>query len=250
MNKPLEKGFIQTFEVKEVDLKSGFFKQAYTRYDVLDSDKERGRKGMFTKTWMENKSRIRHILNHDYTHPLGDPQKFYDEGDTAIMESQIGSHNEGKDFLMMVDSGLIKEASYGYNVIKSNKLKDGTTELLEVKLWEVSSLTGWGANEHTPVLAYQKGKSKSELFDEFTERYLALESFCHKSTATDNTLKKLELERDQIKSFLKTLLVQTGTEAEQEDVSLQPQLMKEDVLDTQIKGLLAQIEIQKQLLTA
>jgi HK97 family phage prohead protease len=248
VNKPLEKGFIQSFEVKDVDLKTGFFRQAYTRYDVLDSDQERGRKGMFTKTWSENKSRIRHILNHDYTHPVGDPQKFYDEGDMAIMESQVGSHNEGKDFLLMVDSKLIKEASYGYNVIKSNKLKDGSTELLEVKLWEVSSLTGWGANEFTPVLAYQKGRNKAELFDEFTERYLALESFCYKSAATDKTLQKLELERDQIKSFLKTLLTHTGTEAEQEDVSLQPQLMKEDVLDT--KSIIALIEVQKQLLTA
>lgn len=250
MNKPQEKGFIQSFEVKDVDPKTGFFKQAYTRYDVVDSDNERGRKGMFTKTWSENKSRVRHILNHDYTHPLGSPQKFYDDGDLAVMESQIGTHTEGQDFLKMVDSKLIKEASYGYNVIKSNKLKDGSTELLEVKLWEVSSLTGWGANEHTPVLAYQKGISRADLFEEFTERYLALESFCYKSTATDKTLQKLELERDQIKAFLKTLLVQTGTEAEQKDVSLQPQLMKEDVLDTQIKWLHAQIEIQKQLLTA
>lgn len=244
MNKPLEKGFIQSFEVKDVDLKTGFFRQAYTRYDVVDSDNERGRKGMFTKTWSENKNRIRHILNHDYTHPVGDPQKFYDEGDMAIMESQVGTHNEGKDFLLMVDSKLIKEASYGYNVIKSNKLKDGSTELLEVKLWEVSSLTGWGANEFTPVLAFQKGRSKSELFDEMTERYLELESFCYKSTATDKTLQKLETERDQIKSFLKTLL-NTGTEAE--SISLQPQL-NEDVLDT--KSIVALIEIQKQLLTA
>lgn len=246
MNKPLEKGFIQSFEVKDVDLKTGFFKQAFTRFDVLDSDKERGRKGMFNKTWQENKSRIRHILNHDYTHPLGDPQKFYEEGDLAIMESQIGSHNEGKDFLLMVDSGLVKEASYGYNVIKSNKLKDGTTELLEVKLWEVSSLTGWGANEFTPVLAFQKGADRSQLFDEFTERYLHLESFCYKSTATDKTLQKLELERDQIKSFLKTLLHKTGTEAD--DVSLQPQLMGDEFLDT--KSIVALIEVQKQLLTA
>jgi HK97 family phage prohead protease len=245
VNKPLEKGFIQAFEVKDVDLKTGFFRQAYTRYDVVDSDQERGRKGMFTKTWSENKSRIRHILNHDYTHPVGDPQKFYDEGDLAIMESQIGNHNEGKDFLLMVDSKLIKEASYGYNVIKSQKLKDGTTELLEVKLWEVSSLTGWGANEFTPVLAFQKGRDKSDLFDEFTERYLELESFCYKSTATDKTLQKLETERDQIKSFLKTLLHKTGTEAE---ISLQPQLMTDEFLDT--KSIVALIEIQKQLLTA
>jgi HK97 family phage prohead protease len=244
--KPLHKGFVQSFEVKDIDSKSGFFRQAYTRYDVKDSDEDRGRKGMFTKTWRENAKRIRHLLNHDTDRPVGEPQKLWEDNEYAYIDSQLGTNNDGEDFKKMVESNLIKEASYGYTVIKSNKLKDGSNELLEVKLWEVSSLTGWGANEFTPVISFVKGMNKSDLFEDYLQRLVALESFCKNSTATDHTLQKLELERDQIKSFLKTLLT-NGTEAE--PVSLQPQL-NDGVLDIQIKAFSAMIEIQKQLLTA
>lgn len=246
VGKPLHKGYVQSFEVKDIDMKSGTFIQAYTRYDVRDSDNDYGRKGMFTKTWKENFARIRHLVNHDTDWAVGEPQKFYDDNEFAYMQSQIGSHTDGEDFKKMVDSKLIKEASYGYTVIKSNKLKDGSQELLEVKLWEVSSLLGWGANEFTPVITLVKGRDKAAMFDDYLERLVTLESFCYKSTASDKLLQQLELERDQIKSFLKTLIT-TGTEAVHE--TLQPQL-NDAVLNTQIKGLLAQIEIQKQLLTA
>lgn len=218
MNKQLQKGFIQPFEVKDIDAKSGFFKQAFTRYNVMDSDRDRGRKGMFTKTWAENFPRIRHILNHDYTIPLGAPLRFYDENDYAIMESQLGTNDDAEDFKKMVESNLIREASYGYTIIKADKQSDGSQDLLEVRLWEVSSLTGWGANEYTPVLAFQKGKDKAKALTDYIERYENLVSFCAKSTATDKTLQQLELERDQIKSFLVNLLGST----EAEDVSLQP----------------------------
>lgn len=242
MIKQLQKGFIQSFQVKDIDMKTGRFVQAFTRYNVLDSDKERGRKGMFSKTWAENLSRIRHILNHDYTVPLGEPQKFYDEGEYAVMKSQLGTNDSAEDFKKMVDSNLIKEASYGYTVIKAEKQKDGTQDLLEVRLWEVSSLTGWGANEFTPVLAFQKGLSKEQLVDDYLLRYESLVSFCAKSTATDHTLQQLELERDQIKSFLKDLL--NSTEAD--DVSLQPH---SEVKSDELEEALALLTLQNRLLT-
>lgn len=200
----LVKGFSQSFEVKDIDMKSGTFVQAFTRYDVKDSDGDYGRKGMFTKTWKENASRIRHILNHDYQQPIGEPQEFFEDNEYAYMKSIIGTHDLGNDFKKMVDSGLIKEASYGYTVIKSNKLKDGQ-ELLEVKLWEVSSLTGWGANEFTPVIAMQKGMNKESLIKKHIDQYAKLDSFCRNSDATDFTLQQLEIEKKQIENFLTQL---------------------------------------------
>lgn len=251
MNNALHKGYIQSFEVKDVDTKSGTLVQAYTRYNVVDSDKDRGRKGMFNKAWRENKSRIRHLVNHDSDWSVGDPAEFWEDDEYAYMKSNIGTHDDGRDFIKMVESNLIKEASYGYNVTKSNKLKDGTTELLEVKLWEVSSMTSWGANEFTPVISLTKGADKSALFDDYVERLLNYESFIKNTTATDKAIKAAIVERDQIKSFLKTILHKTGTEAVlHEKETLQPQLMDRNVLDTQIKALWAQIEVEKQLLTA
>lgn len=241
---PLIKGYIQPFEVKDVDSKTGIFVQAYTRYNVLDSDKDRGRKGMFTKTWKENFSRIRHQVNHNKDWTVGDPQRFWDDEEYAYMESKIGTHNEGQDFIKMVESKLIKEASYGYEVIKSNKLEDGTTELLEVKLWEVSSLTGWGANEFTPVISLQKGMEEKSV-EESLEWYVDAKSFVRNSTATDFCIKQIE---SDIKVFEQRLLkLAKRTEAAD---ALQPPLEEKQVEELDTATILGFIEIQKQLLTA
>lgn len=239
---PLIKGFIQPFEVKDIDSKSGTFVQAYTRYNVKDSDNDYGRKGMFTKTWRENAPRIRHLLNHDVSRPIGNPQKFWDDSDYAYMESKIGDHNDGQDFIKMVESGLIKEASYGYTVIKANKLKDGSQELLEVKLWEVSSLTGWGANEYTPVISLQKGMTDDSV-SEFLDRYFNMKSFVRNSSATDQAIQQIELEIKAMETLFSNLIKGTGAAP-----ALQPPEVKESSIN--VKHILGFIELQKQLLTA
>jgi HK97 family phage prohead protease len=228
MQKPLHKGFVQSFEVKDFDLKTGDFVQAFTRYHVKDSDSERGRPGMFTKTIQENFSRIRHVVNHDMDWPVGEPEKIWEEGDYAYLKSKIGTHADGMDFREMVDSGLIKEASYGFNKVRSNRLDDGTVELLEVKLWEISSLTSWGANEYTPIVAFQKGCDNHKAFEELTEKYLALESFCYKSKASDKAIKQMELERDQIKNFIKSVI--DGTYAAEVTAPTPPDVKSDDYL--------------------
>lgn len=220
-------------------MKSGTFIQAYTRYDVKDSDGDYGRKGMFTKTWSENFSRIRHLLNHDHTHPVGEPQKFYDDNEYAYVQSQIGNHDAGEDFKKMVDSNLIKEASYGYTVIKQNKLKDGN-ELLEVKLWEVSSLTGWGANQFTPVVNFVKSAGKEEFIRKQLEQYANLKSFCRNSTATDRTLRQLEMDLKHIEQQLIELY---STQAAEEP-TLEPQQVK----TLNVDAVLSFIKIKEQLI--
>lgn len=185
------------FEVKDVDRESRTLVQAYTRYNVKDSDTDYGRKGMFDRTWSENFHRIKHLLNHDVTQPLGKPEKFWDDNDYAYMKSKIGTHNLGNDFLKMAESGLITEASYGYKVIREKKLSDGN-ELLEVKLWEVSSLTHWGANEYTPIISLTKGMTKEQQADKFAARVKALDAFCRNTDATDETIQLLLLEIKQL----------------------------------------------------
>lgn len=217
----LKKGFIESFEVKDIDKKSGLLTQAYTRYNVVDSDEDRGRKGMFTKTWKENFSRIRHLLNHNVDKAVGNPVKFWEDDEYAYYQSQIGTHDLGRDFAEMVDSNLIKEASYGYTVIKSNKLKDGTNELLEVKLWEVSSLTGWGANQYTPITSFTKSMDKAAFIKTHLEKYAALDRFLYTSKATDATLQELEIEKKNMEQQLIQLF---STPAEEQSSSLEPEV--------------------------
>jgi HK97 family phage prohead protease len=234
------KGYITQLEVKDIDA-HGTLIQAFTRYDILDSDNERGRKGMFTKTWQENFPRIRHLLNHNSSQPLGENQKFWEDNEYAYAQSKIGTHNLGQDFIKMVDSGLIKEASYGYNTVKSNKLKDGSTELLEVKLWEWSSLTSWGANEFTPIISLQKGMNLDPVKD-LLERYTLMKSFVRNSNATDEGITMIEKEILNIETYFTDLLKGTEAAPTTQD-ALQPQGVDE------IEEAIALLTLQNSLLT-
>lgn len=213
-------------EVKDFDKGKREFVQAYTRYDVKDSDEDYGRRGMFTKTWKENSGRIKHILNHDITKPVGKPLELWEDSEHAFVKSRIGTHKGGDDFIEMVDSELITEASYGYQVIKSNKLEDGTRELLEVKLWEVSSLTGWGANQFTPVVSLQKSLSLSGL-DILSKRIGSLEKFIKNSNASDETIELLIVELKQ----LQQLFIDLTKTTEPEGNSTLPEHKGNELLD-------------------
>lgn len=168
-------------QLKDVDKKGRQMIGAFTRYNVKDSDEDIGKKGMFTKTWSENFARIKHLLNHDITKPVGKIQKLWDDDDYAYYESKVGTHKLGDDVLDMAESGLLTEHSYGYNVIQSKDTKEGR-ELLELKQWELSNLTGWGANEYSPLISFTK--EKADYISKLEKRAKALETFCRTTTAT------------------------------------------------------------------
>ncbi len=91
-------------EVKEVDVKGRTMIGAFTRYNVKDSDGDIARKGMFTKTWQENFKRIKHLLNHDVTKPVGQIKRLWEDEDYAYYESAVGTHKLGDDVLEMAES--------------------------------------------------------------------------------------------------------------------------------------------------
>lgn len=190
---------IKSFDlaVKDVDMNSRTVVQAFTRYNVKDADGDIGRKGMFQKTWVENMSRVKHLLNHDTTKPLGKVEKMWEDNEYAYGQSKIGTHTLGDDFIKMAESGLITEASYGYQRTKENKIAEGN-ELLEVKLWEWSSLTAWGANQYTNIISLTKSHTKTEQSDKVASRIKSLEKFCRNTTASDETIELLLLEIKQL----------------------------------------------------
>lgn len=198
-------------ELKDVDKTGRNMVGAFTAYNNLDSDGDIGRKGMFTKTWAENFSRIKHLLNHDATMPVGKIEKLWEDDNHAFYKSKVGTHKLGDDVLEMADSGLLTEHSYGYNRIKENKSKEGM-ELLEVKQWEFSNLTSWGANESTPLISFSKSQDKEQLTIKMVKRSAALEKFCRSTTATDETIELLLLESKQLTQII--LDIQNTTEPE------------------------------------
>lgn len=200
-------------EIMDLNPKQGIVTGYFSKFNNVDSDGDIIRPGAFTKTIRENGPqstlpRIKHLLNHDPSLPLGVLKSLTEDNYGLAYESQIGSHEGGEDFIKMVESGLITEHSIGFKIIKRNQIQSyenylknpsaGQYEITEVKLYEGSSLTAWGANPLTPITSL---KSMNDL-DMLVAKHEAIEKFCRNSSATDDTIHMLLLHSKQLAQFI------------------------------------------------
>ncbi len=190
--------------IKDVDAKKGIVTGYFSAFNNKDADGDIILKGAFTKTIQENgpnssNPRIKHLLNHSTSLPLGKIQVLSEDQKGLYYESQVGTHTLGSDFIKMVESGLITEHSIGFKTVKEEKdAKDNSTNYIkEVKLWEGSSLTAWGSNPETPLTSL-----KSLTPEELLSKHNAIERFCRSSTATDETIEMLLLHSKQLSQII------------------------------------------------
>lgn len=200
-------------QIKDVDKKSGIVTGYFSAFDIVDSDGDIIRKGAFTKTINEMfpKGRIKHLMNHDPSKPLGKLLELKEDNYGLYYESKVGTHALGQDFIKMVESDLIKEHSIGFNDLtpESKRRGDGYNNITEVKLFEGSSLTAWGANEFTPLLG-MKGASIEEL----SERIKKFEKFARNSDATDEAIESCLLYIRQLAQIVEDLTTSPDDESE------------------------------------
>jgi HK97 family phage prohead protease len=195
--------------ITDVNPIKGIVQGYFSHFDNVDGDGDIIRKGAFAKTIKEqgpssNLPRIKHLLNHDPCEPLGKLLSLKEDNTGLLYESQIGTHEDGQDFIKMVESGLITEHSIGFNIVKRNQIQSyedymknpskGWFEITEVKLYEGSSLTAWGANPLTPIVSL-KG---SFAIDMIVAQQAAIEKFCRNTDATDETIQALILHSKQL----------------------------------------------------
>jgi HK97 family phage prohead protease len=188
-------------DVKDVDAKQGVVTGYFSAFNIKDSDGDIIRPGAFRKSLDEwfPKGRIKHLLNHDPRQPLGKIQVLKEDDYGLYYESKVGTHNLGRDFIKMVESGLVQEHSIGFSV-KNEKKGADANELLDIQLFEGSSLTSWGANEYTPMLG-MKGRTVADR----VERLKKLEKFVKNTDATDETIELLLLEIKQLHQLIEDL---------------------------------------------
>lgn len=199
--------------IMDADPKLGIVTGYFSRFNNVDSDGDIIRPGAFTKTIKEqgpesSLPRIKHLLNHDPSQPLGKLTKLYEDGTGLAYESQVGSHELGEDFIKMIESGLITEHSIGFKIVKRNQIQSyenylknpqlGQFEITEVKLFEGSSLTAWGANPLTPITSL---KSETEI-EKIVKQQELIEKFCRNSNATDETIQMLLLHSKQMAQLI------------------------------------------------
>jgi hypothetical protein len=195
--------------ISDVDVKKGIVTGYFSSFDNMDSDGDVIRKGAFTKTIQENFQRVRHLLDHDATKAVGKILSLNEDNKGLYYESKAGRHTLGRDFLLMVEDGLINEHSIGFVTIKQKK-QGHYNEISEVKLYEGSSLQGWGANEMTPITGMKSYESVSQMMDNILK---AIKN----GKYTDETFAKLELQllqlHKELESF-KELSVETPEPSE------------------------------------
>lgn len=157
-------------EIKDLDEKKGIAAVYVNSFNKLDSDEDISAKGSFKKTLQENILRSKWFLNHNPNILLGVPliegTKEDDFGLFAVnqfnMEKEI-SRDTFFDYKLFAEHGRTLEHSFGYDVIKRDE-KDKRI-ITEYKLWEISTLTHWGANEHTPMVSLKEFKDIKDAID-------------------------------------------------------------------------------------
>lgn len=188
-----------SYEVKDVDPK-GVVRFYASIFGNKDSDGDITEKGAFAKTIRENIKRIKHFKNHRIDQLIGVIQELKEDDTGLLVTSQlIVGTQQGRDTLEEYKAGGITEHSFGYDIIKSERNNETDTQILkELKLDEVSSLTGWGANELTRTVDI---KNEKELF-EYLDQLMNLS----KGDFSDAYLEKLEKRIKQIHGYVESLM--------------------------------------------
>lgn len=173
--------------VKDVDSKEGIVSGYFSAFGMVDADGDIMMPGAFKRSiqdWgPDAKGRVKHLLNHDPSQPLGKIMELREDEYGLYYRSKIGSHKLGQDFVKMVESGLIGEHSIGFRILREQKGIEAN-EIHEVMLFEGSSLTAWGANEYTPIL----GIKSFEQCAKIQEQIKSFEKFIRNSDVTDETI--------------------------------------------------------------
>lgn len=207
--------------IKDVDGKKGIITGYFAHFNNEDSDGDTIEPGAFAKTIKERgpeatKPRIKHLRNHNIYEPVGVLQVLKEDTKGLYYESRAGTNFSAQDTVKMIESGMITEHSFGFETIRKVVINpdadytDIKRTLQELKLWEGSALTAWGANELTGP-ATMKALGKTVYIKMISDRQKALEKFCNTTDATDETIELLLIECKQLSQIILDLTTETTT---------------------------------------
>jgi uncharacterized protein len=174
-------------EFKDIDSKKMTVTGYFSKFGNVDSDGDIMMPGAFKRSiadWgPEGKQRIKHLMNHRPDQPLGRITVLKEDSYGLYYESDLVKTTFGMDFIKMAEGGIITEHSIGFNTLTETKGSMGN-EIKDVKLFEGSSLTAWGANMDTPFLGF-----KSEMdINELKQEIRIFEKFIRNTDASDNVI--------------------------------------------------------------
>lgn len=219
-------------EIKDVNVKQGIVEGYFAAFDNMDSDGDVIRQGAFEKTIQENgpqsqQPRIMHLLQHSPWEPLGKPKELNEDDFGLHFVTEIVKTSYGLDTLKLYDAGVYNEHSIGFKTIQQAD-REEYRELIEIKLWEGSTVT-WGANENTPTTNVKTKDISEQELQEVIQQVEKLTKANRNGTFTDETFHLLDIQLNQLKQFiLDHLSPAQETEPEQSTLELdRPEVWKE-----------------------
>lgn len=128
--------------------------------------------GSFAKTLQERSRRVMVMRFHDWTIPIGPAGGGFnaESSGNILREDSMGLFARykislesfwGKDTYALIKDQVVREGSYGYEAIKFDFADDGTRNLREQKLYEISPVP-IGMNPLTTISAVKSGFMKPE----------------------------------------------------------------------------------------
>jgi HK97 family phage prohead protease len=231
----MEKSAGITLEFKDLDTSKRTAIIKHAVYTSIDRVKDISTKGMFTKSWQENKPDF--LLNHVTGATVGSVLNTYDDDNGAYTEVKFGNWTLGNDVLEMAAEGVLKGASFGYISdknktdyiqIKGQKVR----RLREVKHIETSLLTVPPAHPEAGVVLLNKAEDldyedasallqwNDECIQEMKAYIKQIDAYCRKAKASDDTILALQkhlTEYKQIITDYDTALTQLATEPDASD---------------------------------
>jgi uncharacterized protein len=212
-------------EFKDIDSKKMTVTGYFSKFGNVDSDGDIMMPGAFKRSiadWgPEGKQRIKHLMNHRPDQPLGRITVLKEDSYGLYYESDLVKTTFGMDFIKMAEGGIITEHSIGFNTLTETKGAMGN-EIKDVKLFEGSSLTAWGANMDTPFLGF-----KSEMdINELKQEIRIFEKFIRNTDASDNVIDLCVIKIRQLAQAVERLSSTKATVNEPEQPKVDEMLEK------------------------
>lgn len=139
-------------KAKDVDEQEGLVTVAVNGLNIIDSQGDISMPGSFKKTLNEGFKRLKWFLDHDVHKQIGVPIEGHETDTHLVMTGKIAKETAlGHDVLELyklnAECGHEMEHSIGVTAIKRDE--ENPSKVLEWRLYEYSTLMGWGANPST-----------------------------------------------------------------------------------------------------
>lgn len=171
--------------IKDIDQK-GVVVVAANAFGNKDVQGDVSVQGAFKKTLSENFNRLKWFLNHDKEKLIGVPIEGTEDGNFLKLTGKLNLNKEigrdvYEDYKLYAEYGKTLEHSIGVDPVKFEHKSD-SRHVTEWRMWEYSTLTAWGANERTPMIAMKSMADELDFLnvmlkkgDYTDERFLAIE---------------------------------------------------------------------------